>query len=117
MLIVHRVHKATKGKRKGQEVMVECMVKEGRKIVGGLALCNPRDTFDLHEGMKRSFKRAMHGMKDRPDRDHTDPIVTNGASQTIEDCGFPVPVNKTKVMGAMALVSKACKLEQKFLDV
>jgi len=97
--------------------MVECMIKDGRKIASALALCDPRDKFDLKKGMDKSTHRAMHQMSGRKDRDHTLPINTVGAIITIECCGFTAPPMKSRLMTKAPLISRACKLEQKFLDI
>lgn len=117
MLILHRVHKAKKGPRRGQETMVECIIKDGQSICGGLALCDPRDRFDLKTGMDLSFQRAMHGIKNRTDKNRTLGINTNGAIKNIQDCGFPILPSKVCTLKDKAALNKACRLEQKLLSI
>jgi len=116
MLIIHRVHQAKKGPRKGQDVIVECLIKKGPKLASGLACCDPRDKFDLKFGMDKSFSRAMHQILERKDKTHTLPIVTQAAIDTIESCGHPVPETKAQLF-TQVQARKVCDLEQKFLDV
>ena len=117
MLILHRIHKAVKGPRKGKEVMVECIIKDGRKIAGAFTLLNPRDRFDLKFGLDKSCERAMRELKGRPDRNHTMPVVTEGAIRTIESCGFNVPESKVHTETKRKMLSKSCKIEKQFLTV
>lgn len=117
MLILHRIHKAIAGPRKGQDVMVECFIKDGRKIAGGFALCDPRDKFDRRIGMETAYLRATRQMLGRKDKTKKLPVVTDEAIKTIESCGFKAPKTKACLISKRTLLSQACKLEQKFLDV
>ena len=117
MLIMHRVHKAIKGPRKGKEVMVECIIKDGRKIVGAFTLLDPRDKFNLEFGMRQSYRWAQRQLKGRPDADHTMPVVTEKAKETIRSCGFEPPESKIHCISKRPMLQRACKTEQQFLTV
>ena len=116
MLIIHRVHQAKKGPRKGQDVVVECLIKKGHKLASGFTCCDPRDKFDLRFGMDKSFSRAMRQMIGRKDSDHSLPVVNQATIETIQSCGHEAPETKAQLFSQVE-ARKVCGLEQKFLDV
>jgi len=109
-LEIIRFHKATVGPRKGNPIITECIIKNGNRIVSGLALCSPKDKFSEYVGADYARRRALRKLKGRK----VMPINRDEAKDILKETGLSAgPFVEKAANMAPKYLKPACTLENK----
>ena len=103
-----RFHPAITGPRKGNPIITECIIKEGKKIVSGLALCSPRNKFSEYIGTDYARRRAKRKLKGRK----VLPVNRIEAKRIMAEAGLAGNHSKVRILGPQML-KKVCAIEKK----
>ena len=105
-----RFHKAVEGPRKGKPVVTECIIKDGKRIVSGIALCSPCDKFSEYRGIDYARRRAKRKLKGRK----VLPIHRMEAIEVLSEVKMLHVAEKATYL-APKYLKLACELENKAL--
>jgi len=105
-----RFHKAVEGPRKGKPVVTECIIKDGKRIVSGIALCSPGDKFSEYRGTDYARRRAKRKLKGR----RVLPVNRIEAVEILLEVGM-LEIKEKAINLAPKYLKLACELENKAL--
>jgi len=109
-LEIIRFHKAIVGPRKGDPIVTECIIKQGSRIVSGIALCSPTDKFNEYTGIGHARRRAKRKLKGRK----VLPVNRGEAKDILKEIGSSIgPIVEKAVNMAPKYLKPACALENK----
>ena len=102
-----RFHKAVEGPRKGKPVVTECIIKDGKRIASGIAICSPKDKFNKYIGTDYARRRALRKIKNRK----VLPVCRKEAMRALAE--VKLDTKEKAVYLAPKYLKLACELENK----